>query len=375
MSRYKICVSVAAFLCVFLSVFGAPETSAVRNPAYVAYIDKWKATALAQQVQYGIPASITLAQGLLESGAGQSDLATTANNHFGIKCHSDWQGGTFRKDDDKRDECFRSYQNADDSFRDHSLFLKRKRYEVLFTYDVNDYKAWANGLKACGYATDPSYPQKLIRIIETYDLANLGKASVKPDKKEKTSKPEVTAQNGKSATRPRQNSDSPPERPRQNPDKTSTKSNKTTKPVKPSKPTQPQVQQASADTVVWRPAQFRTNKLYSEHAYGKTNGRKFIVAQEGDTWGSIAYTLGMEEKTLRRINEATDKQTLRGGDRIYLFPKRSKADKRNTRHLVQPGETAWDIAQHYGMKMSSLYKINGIPEGTPLKTQQWINLR
>ena len=105
------------------------------------------------------------------------------------------------------------------------------------------------------------------------------------------------------------------------------------------------------------------------------NGRKFVVAQEGDSWGSIAFMLGMEEKTLRRINEATDKQPLRGGDRIYLFPKRSKAAKGNTRHLVQPGETAWDIAQYYGMKMSSLYKINGIPEGTPLTTQQWLRLR
>lgn len=379
MSRYKICVSVAAFLCVFLSAFGAPETSAVRNPAYVAYIEKWKSTALAQQAQYGIPASITLAQGLLESGAGQSDLATTANNHFGIKCHSDWQGGTFRKDDDKRDECFRSYNNADDSFRDHSLFLKRKRYEVLFTYDVNDYKAWANGLKACGYATDPNYPQKLIRIIETYDLANLDKASAKTEKQEKqekTSKPEASTKPDKTSTKPRQNSDQTPTKSDKATKPTKpTKQDKTTKSAKPTKPAQPQVEQASADTVVWRPAQFRTNKLYAEHASGKTNGRKFIVAQEGDTWGSIAYTLGMEEKTLRRINEATDKQLLRGGDRIYLFPKRSKADKSNTRHLVQPGETAWDIAQHYGMKMSSLYKINAITEGTPLKTQQWLNLR
>lgn len=120
---------------------------------------------------------------------------------------------------------------------------------------------------------------------------------------------------------------------------------------------------------------FRSNKLYADRAYGKTNGRKFVVAQEGDSWGSIAFMLGMEEKTLRRINEATDKQPLRGGDRIYLFPKRSKAAKGNTRHLVQPGETAWDIAQYYGMKMSSLYKINGIPEGTPLTTQQWLRLR
>ena len=381
MYRFKIHVSVLAFLCVCVCVTHA-EQSAVRNPAYVSYIEQWKSTALAQQSQYGIPASITLAQGLLESGAGQSDLATQANNHFGIKCHSDWQGGTFRKDDDKRDECFRSYAKADDSFRDHSLFLKRKRYEVLFTYDIADYKAWANGLKACGYATDPSYPQKLIRIIETYDLANIGKESAKHDK---TSKQGTASNPSKTSVQPQFNPSIPSVK-SDKPGKPSkpTKQEKTTKPSKPTKPAQPtqpaqpvqpETIQASSDTVVWRPAQFRTNKLFAEHAYGKTNGRKFIVAQEGDTWGSMAYLLGMEEKTLRRINEATGKQSLRGGDRIYLFPKRSKADKKHTRHLVQPGETAWDIAQYYGIKMSSLYKINGIPEGTPLKTQQWLNLR
>ena len=99
------------------------------------------------------------------------------------------------------------------------------------------------------------------------------------------------------------------------------------------------------------------------------------MAQEGDSWGSMAYRLGMEEKTLRRINDATDKQPLRGGDRIYLFPKRAKAEKKHTKHLVRPGETAWDIAQTYGIRLSSLYKLNGIPEGTPLTTQQWLDVR
>ena len=179
-------------------------------------------------------------------------------------------------------------------------------------------------------------------------MANLDTAS---KKQEHTSKPEPVTTSSK------------PDKPSVHP---------TSKPDKPSKP---QVEQANTDTVVWRPAQFRTNKLYSEHAYGKTNGRRFIVAQEGDTWGSIAYMLGMEEKTLRRINEATDKQTLSGGDRIYLFPKRSKADKKHSKHLVQPGETAWSIAQLYGMRMRTLYKLNGIEEGTPLKTHQWLVLR
>lgn len=330
------------------------------NPVYLSYIEQWKATALAQQAQFGIPASITLAQGLLESGAGQSDLATQANNHFGIKCHSDWQGGTFRKDDDKRDECFRSYDKAADSFRDHSLFLKKKRYEVLFTYPITDYRAWANGLKACGYATDPNYPQKLIRIIETYGLNDLKPQKTAPQAplKEERPQPEV-AQRGKPD---QQSAVSKPAAKRQEPT------------VKRQEPIAKR-QESQADTVVWRPAQFRSNALYQEHAYGKTNGRKFIVAQEGDTWGSIAYMLGMNEKTLRSINDATDRQTLRGGDRLYLFPKRSKADKKHPKHLVQPGETAWDIAQKYGIRMSSLYKINGIPEGTPLKTQQWLELR
>lgn len=326
-----------------------------QNPAYIAYIEQWKATALAQQAQFGIPASITLAQGLLESGAGQSDLATQANNHFGIKCHSDWQGGTFRKDDDKRDECFRSYTKADDSFRDHSLFLKKKRYEVLFTYPVTDYRAWANGLKACGYATDPNYPQKLIRIIETYGL-------------DKVDSQKAIVESGKAIAKSQE--------PKTTGGKKKKEDNKPA--VKEHKEQKPQQEVAAAmqtDTVVWRPAQFRSNALYQEHAYGKTNGRKFIVAQEGDSWGSIAYMLGMDEKTLRRINDATDKQTLRGGDRLYLFPKRAKADKRHPKHLVHPGETAWDIAQKYGIRMSSLYKINGIPEGTPLKTQQWLELR
>lgn len=354
------------------------------NPQYMAYIQQWRQVAIAQQEQYGIPAAITLAQGLLESGAGQSDLATVANNHFGIKCHSDWQGGTFRKDDDQRDECFRSYLKAEDSFRDHSLFLKRKRYEVLFTYDVNDYKAWANGLKACGYATDPSYPQKLIRIIETYGLNQNPKAESTKQiaQSEQPVSAATTSEKARTESRKPVTVSSKPKKESLKPKEENRKTKQENiKPKEENKQPpivseQPKIEYAQAtDTVVWRPAQFRMNELYTEHAFGKTNGRKFIVAQDGDTWGSIAYTLGMEEKTLRRINDATDRQTLRGGDRIYLFPKRSKAAMQYKRHLVRPNETAWDIAQLYGMRLSSLYKINGIPEGTPLTTQQWIDVR
>jgi flagellum-specific peptidoglycan hydrolase FlgJ len=142
-----------------------------------AYIQKWKAECLQQMEQYGIPASITMAQGILESGAGTSDLATAANNHFGIKCHKDWTGKKFYKDDDQKDECFRVYEHAEASFEDHSLFLKRDRYASLFELKPTDYKGWAQGLKQCGYATNPKYPQLLIELIEKHRLHELDQGS------------------------------------------------------------------------------------------------------------------------------------------------------------------------------------------------------
>ena len=361
---------------------------AAQNQKYLDYIARWKDVAIQHQKEYGIPASITLAQGLLESAAGESELAVKANNHFGIKCTSEWMGDVYRRNDDRRKECFRMYKDAEESFKDHALFLQRSRYERLFTLKITNYKGWANGLKDCGYATDPAYPQKLIRIIETYGLNDLKPQKTAPQAplKEERPQPEV-AQRGKPDQQSAVSEPQKPKKPEQ-----SQKPNKPTKPGKTHKPVQQPAEQVQlaqrnvietpsiayehvTDTVVWRPAQFRANPLYQNHGYGKTNGQKFIVAQEGDTWGSIAYMLAMEEKTLRRINDATDKQPLRGGDRIYLFPKHSKAEKSTPRHLVQPGETAWDIAQKYGIRLSSLYKLNGIPEGTPLKTQQWLDLR
>jgi flagellum-specific peptidoglycan hydrolase FlgJ len=134
------------------------------------YIDRFKTIAIQEMNLYGIPASITLAQGLFESGSGNGELARVANNHFGIKCTSDWKGKSYYKDDDNKNDCFRVYDRPEDSFRDHSNFLKRKNYAKLFTLDKNDYKGWAYGLKQAGYATNPKYPQLLINIIEKYNL-------------------------------------------------------------------------------------------------------------------------------------------------------------------------------------------------------------
>jgi len=135
------------------------------------YIEEYHETAIREMKNHGVPASITLAQGILESGSGRSYLAQKANNHFGIKCHKDWDGPTVTKDDDAKDECFRKYKDADESFRDHSLFLKyRSRYADLFKEKPTDYKAWAKGLKKAGYATHRRYDKLLIELIENYDL-------------------------------------------------------------------------------------------------------------------------------------------------------------------------------------------------------------
>ena len=153
-------------LCFFyISILNAQNKSEI-------YIEKYKDIAIAEMNEYGIPASITLAQAILESGNGESRLAIEGNNHFGIKCHNDWTGETIIEDDDEKGECFRKYKNANESFRDHSLFLtQRGRYTFLFDYDVSNYKKWARGLKKAGYATNPKYASLLIDLIKRYDLS------------------------------------------------------------------------------------------------------------------------------------------------------------------------------------------------------------
>jgi LysM repeat protein len=166
------CITFAfSFIFALLLPLQAAHAQKRRNADYSAYIDNYSDMAVDQMKKYKIPASITLAQGLLESGAGRSTLARKSNNHFGIKCGSAWQGKTVRHDDDARNECFRVYKHAKESYEDHSLFLTRgARYAFLFKLSITDYKEWARGLKKAGYATDPSYANRLITIIEDYEL-------------------------------------------------------------------------------------------------------------------------------------------------------------------------------------------------------------
>ena len=152
-------------------VIQSTSKTVVTSNVITDYVLQYKDIAMGNMQKYGIPASIILAQGILESVAGKGDLAMEANNHFGIKCHKDWLGESVRHDDDSAQECFRKYNEAAESYRDHALFLVGKnRYATLFTYEKDDYKAWAKGLRAAGYATDPNYPDKLISYIERYNL-------------------------------------------------------------------------------------------------------------------------------------------------------------------------------------------------------------
>lgn len=170
------------------SVVSVPSSTPVKSDAASNYIERYKDVAIAEMNAYGIPASITLAQGLLESGNGNSILAIQANNHFGIKCTSAWSGKTILKDDDAKDECFRVYKTPEESFRDHSEFLRRKRYTFLFDLDINDYEGWAKGLKKAGYATNPRYPELLTSLIRRYTLDQYDRKETSSEKNKREHK-------------------------------------------------------------------------------------------------------------------------------------------------------------------------------------------
>lgn len=302
-----------------------------QNPQYISYIAKYREMAIEQQIKHRIPAAITMAQGLLESSAGQSELAVKANNHFGIKCAGDWVGRTYTHDDETKNECFRQYASAADSYEDHSLFLQRKRYESLFALPLADYKGWAHGLKACGYATDPKYADKLIRIIELYNLQSL---TLDKD----------LQQAGLVSTK-----------------------DTTWQGVE----TDHLIEITTEDTHAIQDH----IEVFANHQSGRINGVRYIVANEGESFASLAVFLNMYERTLRKYNDALDTRELQPGDIIYIYPKKNKASRKTPFHYFKPGEDAWHIAQKYGIKVKSLYKLNGIPYGTPLTTVQRLDLR
>lgn len=310
-------------LLLLLSMVGTLLPAQTLNKDYLAYIEKYSEIAITEQHKYGIPASITIAQGLLESGAGKGELAVQSNNHFGIKCHNEWNGQKFYYDDDEKNECFRKYNKVAESYEDHSKFLQRPRYESLFQLKPTDYKGWANGLKKAGYATDPNYATKLIKLIEDYNLQKLDvqKATV-ADKTKPTTKEETVVV----AT-----------------ETTSTSVVRTK-------------QKSSMGTV----------DAFTQYVVKKRNGIKYVEANGGETYADIASTFEMKTDALLKYNDVSKNEALAEGARVYLGMKKNKAGKANTSHRVRKNETLYSISQLYGIKLSKLCEMNEMPENTEL---------
>ena len=373
----------------FAALFLLPAvllTAQTKDEIYTAYINQYAKAAQEQQKQHGIPASITLAQGLLESAAGRSELATKANNHFGVKCTSDWKGASFRHDDETKDECFRSYRHAEDSYEDHSLFLLRPRYKALFELPLSDYKGWAHGLKRCGYATDPAYAAKLIRIIEEYNLTQYVAAEEKPKEDVKQENNSAEQEPAGITPEPSGPSAQPVQSAQSGSSGKSGKSGSTkkTKHEKQATPPAPVEQEQDPDEVVSKA--FSSNRklqggmgsvtLSAEHEVKRNNGRRYIVARQGDTFESLAFEYNIYESMLRRYNDIVNpRYQLQAGDKVYLQPKRSRAEKKYAKYYVKKDENIWQIAQDKGMRLKTIYRLNGIREGQNVTVNQELRLR
>ena len=309
------------------------------------YIEQWQDEAVRQMQQYGIPASITLAQGILESGNGVSELARRSNNHFGIKCHATWTGKRTYHDDDEKGECFRVYDDAKDSYEDHSHFLLRDRYARLFELEPTDYKGWAKGLKACGYATDPSYADRLITLIEKHDLNALDVPGGRWDGGE-----EALASN-----------DTPVHR-----DESRTK--------KDTRAAREEVNVREHDVVRKANTGGGTVELGGTHRVRTTvHGVQFVYAEAGDTQASLAKDLDLMPWQIRTYNEVGKQHEFKPGDRIYMQPK--KAHAATPWYTVRQGQNLWQISQMHGIRTPALARKNNLEPDAPLRPGMKLSLQ
>ena len=336
-----------------------------QNAAYLAYIEEWKETAIQNQMDYGVPASIIMAQALLESAAGQSELALNAKNHFGIKCTSDWFGAVYYHDDDSKGECFRQYADAGESFKDHSLFLQRPRYATCFEIAVEDYEGWAHRLKACGYATDRNYAPKLIKMIEDYRLDTLvigvpvgtydPNAAQALRDKESSGKSSQSSQSSTSSSQ-------------QSGGAAKATVVHSTEPIKVinNDPEPPYEEPLSAKA--------EKQMFLIQHPSKKCNGVPYVEAREGDTYANVAFRLNVRERQLREWNDALGRD-LERGDRVFMRAKKKKVVAEKGIMWVHPGESLWAICQREGIQMAVVQKLNGFePDIRVFRTRQKIYL-
>ena len=300
-------------LCTLLTaVASAKENTKMTREEY---IKTYAPLAVEQMACFGIPASITLAQGLLESSNGNSELAVKANNHFGIKCSNSWTGEGYRHDDDAPQECFRVYNSVLESYIDHSLILmERKWYQPLFELDMKDYKAWAHGLKKAGYATNPKYADLLIEIIEKYDLHKYDNALLAGYHPlevvvEQPAEEITPAEEGAPATEG--TAEEQPEAAKESPTEEVVAEQKPAE-EKPAANHQNTPQRVDVDSYTIAIQRIGNHSILSQ------DGRKYIVAREGDSLESLADLLGISERSIRRYNELDKNYTVSVGDKLFI---------------------------------------------------------
>lgn len=277
----------------------AMEAQTLRKPIYMDYVRTYSVEARRQMDKHAIPASITLAQGLIETGAGTSTLAREHNNHFGIKCHTTWTGKRTYKRDDNPNDCFRSYPTAEASYQDHSLFLKGRRYQRLYALRYDDYRGWAKGLQLCGYATNKGYANMLIKVIEDYELYSFDRG-------------ELPSWYGSAQ-----------------PSRSQTKYRSSGK---------------SYDNPM-RPSYLSYGLLY-------------VLADQNDSYERIAEDMGISAKKLAKYNDTPLDYPLNEGDVVYLEPKNKEATSRYSTYTVRIGDSMHDISQRFGIRLERLYKLN-----------------
>ena len=295
------------------------------------YIQTYKDIAMQEMRDHKIPASITLAQGLLESGAGNSALAREAKNHFGIKCHKGWTGKTYIMDDDEKNECFRKYDNAEESFVDHSLFLTtRSRYAALFDLEITDYEGWAKGLKAAGYATNPKYAQLLIDRIKLYDLAKYDEIAL-GERSDDNQLPDIEPEDEllELAYSPKN-----------------------------------------------RSAFELVDMTEDKRFIYENNGVRFVYAKEGETPEKLAKEFGIKYQRFCEYNllKRPDEMVFHSGDVVYLEKLKNKNWKAR-KYNVAEGETLRDVALRFAVKPERILKMNSLKEGTRLQHGQSLWLR
>ena len=331
------------------------------------YIAKYAALAVSEMQRTGVPASITLAQGLLESATGLSPLAVHANNHFGIKCHNDWEGETFYKDDDSAHECFRVYPTVEDSFRAHSDFLRgRERYKDLFELEPTDYKGWARGLRRAGYATDPGYATKLINLIEDFQLYRFDTM---------TEDDLPAAEEGEEApeTEPLQDApDGGQEQPEEEPEQPAGE----TPAVREHKIREERFFEEETEENAGLPAYKESVSLSLSRQVYEMNGVRYVRAVEGETWQSLAAEYRLSVRQLLSYNDLETPVELQSGMRVYLGRKKAEAEPGYGLYEVErDGMTLWDVSQMFGIQLKKLRLYNIWQAGASLKPGDTVVLR